>query len=193
MKKIFLFILFTSIFGQSKSSNVFDFIELNKVENEVLCQEEVCLSTEKNITTEEIENAAQSFELIEMVSSEETCILDSTQEYVNSKSILQNETPCSCGAKDAELYHNQNMLFGLGGFCLSWPAVVIAAVYEPEPNLKAPAIAKSKDLNTFEYRECYSKKAKNKNLKASLIGAGANLAAIVVAYIGMIILLSGVI
>ena len=84
-------------------------------------------------------------------------------------------------------------MFGIGGFILSWPAKVVAAVYEPEPNIKAPALSGKEITNSFEYRQCYASKAKNKNIKAAVIGAVSQLGAVVLLYAGLFLLFSGII
>jgi len=78
-------------------------------------------------------------------------------------------------------------LFGIGGFFLSWPAIVIAAVYEPEPNIKAPALSGKEITNSFEYRQCYASKAKNKNIKSAVIGSVSQVVVFVLSYAAFII------
>jgi hypothetical protein len=192
MKKLLLFFIFVS--SLSFANKTVLFTSALETENLIVINENVCELPESEITSEEIASQENYYAPIEQTSLENTCTIDSTQEYFKGKSIsLSGESPCTLGSKDAELYHDQNLLFGIGGFILSWPAIVVAAVYEPEPNKKAPAISNNEITNSFEYRQCYASKAKNKNIKAAVIGAATQLAAIVVLYVGLILALSGII
>jgi len=192
MKKVlFFFILISSYSFANKTLFYTNFIE---TEHLIVVEKNVCEIQESQAISEPSVTQENYYAPIEQTNPENTCALDSTQEYFKGKSLsLNSESPCSEGSKDAELYHDQNLLFGIGGFFLSWPAIVIAAVYEPEPNIKAPALSGKEITNSFEYRQCYASKAKNKNIKSAVIGAVSQLGAVIVLYAGLVLLYSGII
>lgn len=192
MKKVIFFFIFISTFSFANKTVFYsNFIE---TENLIVVDENVC-TIEETQSISDLNDAQENYYApLEQTSLENLCALDSTQEYFKGKSMnISGDSPCVNGSKDAELYHNQNLLFGIGGFILSWPAIVVAAVYEPEPNKKAPALSGNEVTNSFEYRQCYASKAKNKNIKAAVIGAVSQLGAIVLLYAGLILVFSGII
>lgn len=192
MKKAIFFFIFISSYSFANKTVLFN--SIIETENLILIEENFCQLPESEITL--INNTSQEnyYAPIEQTNPENSCAVDSTQEYFKGKSMnISGESHCSIGSKDAELYHDQNLLFGISGFILSWPAIVVAAVYEPEPNKNAPAISGNEVTNSFEYRQCYASKAKNKNIKAAVIGAVSQLGAIVLLYAGLILVFSGII
>jgi len=190
-RAIFFFLLISTSSFANKNLSYTNLIE---TENLILIQEDVCELKESQTVSAVNSSEENYYAPIEQISFENTCAIDSTQEYFKGKSIsIAGESPCSCGSKDAELYHNQNLLFGIGGFIFSWPAMVVAAVYEPEPNKKVPALSNNEATNSFEYRHCYASKAKNKNIKAAVIGAVSQLGAVVLLYVGLLLIFSGII
>jgi hypothetical protein len=192
MKKVlFFFILISSYSFANKTLFYTNFIETEYL---IVVEENVCEIQETQAISEPSVTQENYYAPIEQTNLENTCAIDSTQEYFKGKSLsLNSESPCSAGSKDAELYHDQNLLFGIGGFFLSWPAIVIAAVYEPEPNIKAPALSGKEITNSFEYRQCYASKAKNKNIKSAVIGAVSQVVVFVLSYAAFIIYITSVI
>jgi hypothetical protein len=192
MKKVLFFFIFISAHCFANKS--ISFSTIIQEESTIFIEENVC-ELPYTPASPSINTAEENYYCaIEQLSDENTCAIDSTQEYFKGKSInISGESMCSNGSKDAELYHDQNLLFGISGFILSWPAIVVAAVYEPEPNKKAPALSGNPATDNFEYRQCYASKAKNKNIKAAVIGAVSQLGAIVLLYAGLILAFSGII
>ena len=192
MKKVLFFFIFISSYSfANKTLFHKNFIE---TEHLIVVEENVCEIQATQANSEPSVPQENYYAPIEQTNPENSCALDSTQEYFKGKSLsLNSESPCSAGSKDAELYHDQNLLFGIGGFILSWPAIVVAAVYEPEPNIKAPALSGKEITNSFEYRQCYASKAKNKNIKAAVIGAVSQLGVVVLSYAVFIIYITSVI
>ena len=192
MKKVLFFFVFISSYSFANKTLFYtNFIE---TEHLIIVEENVCEIQATQAISEPSVPQENYYAPIEQTNPENTCALDSSQEYFKGKSLsLKSESPCSAGSKDAELYHDQNLLFGIGGFILSWPAIVIAAVYEPEPNTNAPALSGKEITNSFEYRQCYASKAKNKNIKAAVIGAISQVGVVVLSYAVFIIYITSVI
>lgn len=84
--------------------------------------------------------------------------------------------PCEAGTRDAELYHRRTGTHVILGVLTGPFAAIGAALSHPTPERGRETMAKSKNKEYFqvdEYRECYQKKARSKNVVNSLAGWGS--------------------